>query len=113
MFEIDNEIDIIGPEEERKSHGTALLLCFFLGALGVHRIYTGYTLIGLVQLLTGGGYGIWTLIDLISLWSNKFKDANGNELQDYDFFCVKLTILIPIIIILVLVFYFLRIYGII
>ena len=111
MLEVDENIDMIGPEEEKKSYGTALLLCFFLGALGVHRIYTGYTLIGLIQLLTGGGYGIWTLIDLISLWANKFRDANGNELQDYDDTCVKITIIIPIVLVLVLAFVLLKSYG--
>ena len=111
MYEVEEDIDIIGPEEERKSHGTALLLCFFLGALGVHRIYTGYTLIGLIQLLTGGGYGIWTFIDLISLWLNKFKDSNGNELQDYDFQCVVITVSILVVFIFVLLFVLLKSYG--
>ena len=111
MYEVEEDIDIIGPEEERKSPGTALLLCFFLGALGVHRIYTGYTLIGLFQLLTGGGYGIWTIIDLISLWSNKFRDVNGNELQDYDKLCVIITITIPIVLVLVFIFILLNSYG--
>ena len=113
MLEIEENIDMIGPEEEKKSHGTALLLCFFLGALGIHRIYTGYTLIGLFQFLTGGGYGIWTLIDLISLWANKFRDVNGNELQDYDDTCVKITIIIPIVLVLVFAFVLLKSYGII
>ena len=111
MYEVEEDIDIIGPEEEKKVHSTALLLCFFLGALGVHRIYTGYTLIGLIQLLTGGGYGLWTLIDLISLWTNKFRDANGNQLQDYDKLCVGITITIPVILLLVFIFILLNSYG--
>lgn len=78
--------------EERKSYGTTLLLCFFGGALGLHRIYTGYTVIGILQLLTGGGWGIWTLVDMISLWLNKFKDANSNDLEGYDTVCVFLTV---------------------
>lgn len=112
MLEVEENIDdMIGPEEEKKSHSTALLLCFFLGALGIHRIYTGYTLIGLVQFLTGGGYGIWLLIDLISLWTNKFRDANGNELQDYDDMCVIITIIIPIVLLLVGAFILFKAYG--
>ncbi|MFB2922097.1 TM2 domain-containing protein [Aerosakkonema sp. BLCC-F2] len=46
-----------------KSRVTALLLCFFLGGLGIHRFYVGYVTIGIVQLLTFGGCGIWALID--------------------------------------------------
>tara|TARA_B110000977_G_C10893761_1_gene422469 strand:- start:282 stop:623 length:342 start_codon:yes stop_codon:yes gene_type:complete len=43
----------------------ALLLCWFLGILGIHRFYLGDTWQGIVQLLTFGGLGIWVLIDFI------------------------------------------------
>ena len=50
-----------------KSKTTAILLCFFLGALGIHRFYLGHTLIGVIQLLTLGGFGIWALVDFVRL----------------------------------------------
>ncbi|WP_028453540.1 TM2 domain-containing protein [Chitinilyticum aquatile] len=59
---------------------TTLLLAFFLGSLGVHRFYTGYTVIGVVQLLTLGGCGIWALIDIILIAIGKFTDAQGRPL---------------------------------
>ena len=31
----------------------------FVGYLGIHRFYTGNILIGIIQLITGGGFGIW------------------------------------------------------
>ena len=65
---------------EQKDWLTTLLLCIFLGVLGVHRFYTGHIGIGIVQLLTLGGCGIWSLIDLIMIATGKFKDANGNPL---------------------------------
>jgi predicted amidophosphoribosyltransferase len=62
---------------DRKDWLTALLLCIFLGYLGIHRFYTGHTVIGVVQLLTGGACGVWTLIDLIMIATGSFKDNKG------------------------------------
>jgi len=59
---------------------TTLLLCFFLGYLGVHRFYTGSTGIGIAQLLTLGGCGIWTLIDFIMILTDGYKDGEGKGL---------------------------------
>jgi TM2 domain-containing membrane protein YozV len=56
---------------------TTLLLCIFLGFLGVHRFYTGHIVVGLIQLFTFGGCGIWWLIDLIMIATGSFTDSNG------------------------------------
>tara|TARA_B000000460_G_scaffold91470_1_gene64002 strand:- start:28 stop:225 length:198 start_codon:yes stop_codon:yes gene_type:complete len=63
-----------------KSKLTAILLCFFLGSLGIHRFYLGYTLIGVIQLLTFGGVLIWAIIDFIRLIIDSLKDSEGNDL---------------------------------
>lgn len=65
---------------QQKDWLTTLLLCLFLGGLGVHRFYTGHTGIGIVQLLTLGGCGIWALVDLIMIITGKFTDASGQAL---------------------------------
>ncbi len=59
---------------------TTLLLCGFVGGIGAHRFYTGHTGIGVVQLLTLGGCGIWTIIDFITIVTGSFKDSDGNLL---------------------------------
>jgi TM2 domain-containing membrane protein YozV len=54
-----------------------LLLCLFLGGLGVHRFYVGKIGTGILQLVTLGGLGIWVLIDLIMIVVGKFTDSEG------------------------------------
>mgnify|MGYP001348717281 CR=1 FL=1 len=65
---------------ESKDWLTTLLLCAFMGGFGAHRFYTGHTKIGIIQILTFGGFGIWVLIDLIMILSGSFKDINGYKL---------------------------------
>ena len=68
----------------KRSYLTAQLLCLFFGLFGFHRIYTGHILIGVIQLLTGGGFFIWSFIDLIMISLGKYVDVQGDELEGYD-----------------------------
>ena len=65
---------------KQKSWTTALLLSLFLGVLGIDRFYLGYTGKGILKLITGGGLGIWWLIDLIKIVTNSLPDADGQPL---------------------------------
>jgi hypothetical protein len=68
------------PHDEGRDWLATLLLCIFLGTLGVHRFYTNHVAIGVVQLLTLGGCGIWYLVDIILIATGEFKDGDGKKL---------------------------------
>ena len=59
-----------------------LLLCIFFGGIGVHRFYAGKIGTGILQLITLGGCGIWTLVDLIMIIIGKFTDKDGNKITN-------------------------------
>jgi hypothetical protein len=63
-----------------KSRGIALVLCFFLGWLGIHRYYTGKVGTGVLYMLTFGLFGFGILIDLIMLLAGVFRDKAGMPL---------------------------------
>ena len=85
---------------QQKSYTVTLLLSIFLGGFGIHRFYTGYIGLGILQLITLGGCGIWALIDFIRICFNNFKSADGQELAEYNktlgltFFYVWIALLI-------------------
>lgn len=68
---------------ERSPHSwiAALLLCFFLGSLGIHRFMVGKVGTGVAMIFTLGGLGIWTLIDFIMICIGSFRDIQGRELK--------------------------------
>ncbi|KAF1057096.1 MAG: hypothetical protein GAK45_02559 [Pseudomonas citronellolis] len=61
----------------------AFLLCFFLGTFGAHRFYVGKIGTAILQILTLGGLGIWTLVDFIMIIVGAFKDKQGNKLTEW------------------------------
>lgn len=63
-----------------KSKTTAIILSILLGELGVDRFYLGYTGLGILKLITAGGFGIWWLIDLILIITGKLTAKDGSKL---------------------------------
>ena len=60
---------------------TTLLLCIFIGIFGAHRFYVNKQGTGLLMLLSGGGLGVWWLIDLAMISSRNFKDKEGQTIK--------------------------------
>ena len=66
--------------QEGRDWLVTLILSVLVGGLGVDRFYTGYVGLGILKLLTGGGCGIWWLIDVILIATGKYKDSDGRPL---------------------------------
>ena len=75
---LSNDKDNIVEKNEVKINYNSIMP--FLGSLGIHRFYLGYTLIGVIQLLTFGGFLIWAIVDFIRLITGSLKDSEGNDL---------------------------------
>ncbi len=61
----------------------ALLLCFFVGYLGIHRFYAGKVGTGILYLFTFGLLGIGVLVDLIMIVMGSFTDSNGKKMTQW------------------------------
>lgn len=66
---------------EPRAQSKAMVLSLVLGFFGVDRFYLGYTLVGLIKLLTLGFFGIWWILDIIFLAGNRIPDAYGRPLM--------------------------------
>ena len=73
--------DMETPSDKKRL--IAALLCWFAGILGVHSFYVGKTTVGIIQLLTCGGLGIWALIDLIMILIGSYTDKDGRKLTEW------------------------------
>ncbi|MCL2577802.1 MAG: TM2 domain-containing protein [Defluviitaleaceae bacterium] len=70
----DNQLNVL-MSVNLKEPTTILLLSIFLGAYGVDRFMLGDIGMGVGKLLTGGGCGIWWLIDIFMVM-DRAKEIN-------------------------------------
>ena len=73
------------PQVMSSERVTAILLCVFLGWLGIHRFYTKNMGIAVAQLVLGGVSCfsislIWAVIDLLLLLIGAYKTGDGRFL---------------------------------
>lgn len=76
--------NIVAPPVDNypyKSKVVALLLCLFLGYLGIHRFYVGKIGTGLIWLFTGGLFFVGWLVDFMSILVGGFRDKANMPLK--------------------------------
>jgi hypothetical protein len=67
--------------EQKRKFWTTFLLGLFLGVFGAHRFYNKSPKAWLM-LITLGGLGVWTLIDLVTILAGKFSDPDGTSITN-------------------------------
>ncbi|HKL95976.1 MAG TPA: TM2 domain-containing protein [Paludibacteraceae bacterium] len=73
------KITAMVEQQPAQSKTTMILISFFLGGLGIHRLMMGYSNWWLM-LITAGGCGIWALVDFISIITGSMKMQDGRDL---------------------------------
>ncbi|ATG51802.1 hypothetical protein CFK38_09915 [Brachybacterium vulturis] len=86
-----------------KDFVVAWLLALFLGFLGVDRFYRGFIGLGILKLITCGGAGIWTLVDLLIIVFTGGRDSTGQQLAGYEKNKKVAFIVTPIVLVLGLI----------
>ena len=81
----ENNYTLISPAVAgEKSQGIALILGVFLGFLAGHKWYLGNPwYINVLFIITGGGLGVWWLIDMIRIITGDYTPHNGSYKPDF------------------------------
>lgn len=75
-------------------------LTFLWGAFGVDRMYMGWYGLGILKLITFGGFGIWTIVDFFFVISGYMRDKQGREMigiVEYKRFAWRVVIIFALV----------------
>lgn len=79
----DEQLPLEGVVPKPQRHFlAAFFLSYMWGTFGVDRFYLGKIGTGVAKLLTFGGFGVWTIIDLLLIMTGAMRDHEGRELLE-------------------------------
>ena len=71
------------PFPKQRHFLAAFFISFMWGTFGADRMYLGKWGTGVVKLVTLGGFGIWTIVDLLLIMGGYMRDKQGRELLQF------------------------------
>ena len=91
---VNQHVECLGPrkfemmkycdEKRGRSFYITLLLSVFFGGFGADLFYLGYIALGFAKLLTLGGFGIWSILDMVELLTGNLIPEDGSMFMDFN-----------------------------
>lgn len=82
LLNVDDNKWLVLQTLQLKDPTIALIISLLAGTLGIDRFYIGDMGLGVLKLITCGGFGIWTVVDWFLIMGSA-RSKNMQKLQSY------------------------------